>query len=393
MIQTFCIFNVYLHTEDRFTGEYMYITCTFERTRFKFMRMPDADMVQRSSCNTAMPMDALLETHLKSFVLPNVNLTGTRINAGPYSDIDEVRVSGTVCVAKRIHDFFLNRSDIPEADVQKATAQFVEDCRLMSTLHHPNIVQFLGVCFFPDSRLPALVMERMQTSLHDVLSPAHQSHKPFFPLGLKCAILHDVASGLAFLHDHCPPVLHCHLSAHNVLLTSGMVAKIADVRASHIVGYMATASATRVPVKPDYFVYMPRDALPLNYSSGRDIFSLGVISVFTLSQMYPCDLLKSTYAINEESSQQLLKFRSELEGQDWYADAVRGLFRQGHPLIEVILQCLHDDPKQRPIISKVQQLLEEARAEFHDENYDMNKLELIRCIHNHVEKVRAHLAH
>ena len=336
-------------------------------------------------------MDALLdETRLKSFVLPNVKLTGTRINTGLYSDIDEIRVSGTVCVAKRIHDFFLDRSDIPKADIRKAMDQFVEDCQLMSTLHHPNIVQFLGVCFFPDACLPALVMERMHASLHNVLSPAHQSHKPFFPLGLKCSILHDVASGLAFLHDHCPPIVHCHLSAHNVLLTSGMVAKIADIRISHIVGYMATASDTRVLTKPDYFVYMPRDASPLNYTSSRDVFSLGVISVFTLSQIYPSDLLESTYAIKKESSQQLLKFKSELEEQDWYLDTVRGLFRQGHPLIEMILQCLHYDPEQRPIISKVQQLLEEVRAEFHDENYDMNKLELIQFIHHHI-KVRAHL--
>ena len=36
-------------------------------------------------------------------------------------------------------------------------AQFVRECQLMSTLRHPNIVQFLGVCFFPGSRLPALV--------------------------------------------------------------------------------------------------------------------------------------------------------------------------------------------------------------------------------------------
>ena len=38
----------------------------------------------------------------------------------------------------------------------------------MSTLRHPHIVQFLGVCFLPGSRLPALVMELLLTSLHDL---------------------------------------------------------------------------------------------------------------------------------------------------------------------------------------------------------------------------------
>jgi len=36
-------------------------------------------------------------------------------------------------------------------------------------LRHPHIVQFLGVCFLPGSRLPALVMERLMMSLGDLL--------------------------------------------------------------------------------------------------------------------------------------------------------------------------------------------------------------------------------
>ena len=50
----------------------------------------------------------------------------------------------------------------------------MRECQLMSTLRHPNVVQFLGVAFFPGSRLPALpalVMERLLTSLHDLLAP------------------------------------------------------------------------------------------------------------------------------------------------------------------------------------------------------------------------------
>lgn len=322
------------------------------------------------------------DTYLKSFVLPNVKLTGTRIGAGAYVDIDEVKVSGTVCMAKRVHDFFLDRSDISEADVQKAMARFVEECQIMSTLRHPHIVQFLGVCFFPDARLPALVMEKMQTNLHDVLDvyPAGQLHKPFFPLSLKCSILHDVANGLAYLHERSPPISHCHLSALNVLLTSSMVAKIADVGTYHIVHHMATASATNIPTTPDYFVYMPQDASPLNHSSSTDIFSLGVISIFTLSQTYPCDLLEPTYTV-EESGQQLLKSRSELERRNSYMHTIRGLFHQGHPLIEMTQQCLHDNAEQRPNISEVQQLLEQARTEVQDENYDLNKLELIISLH------------
>ena len=103
-------------------------------------------------------------SELRPFVLSNVRLTGTRIGAGAYGSVEEVAIPGVICAAKKIHEIFLDRSEIPLSEIRKNLAQFVRECQLMSTLRHPNIVQFLGVCFFPGSRLPALVMERLLTT-------------------------------------------------------------------------------------------------------------------------------------------------------------------------------------------------------------------------------------
>ena len=46
------------------------------------------------------------------------------------------------------------------------------------------------------------------------------------PLSLKCSVLEDVASGLLYLHERQPPVIHRDLTSKNVLLTSSLVAKI-----------------------------------------------------------------------------------------------------------------------------------------------------------------------
>ena len=146
--------------------------------------------------------------NLRSFVLSNVRLTGIRIGSGAYGSVEEVAIPGAVCTAKKIHDFFQDTAQVSDAAI--STTQFIRECQLMSTLRHPHIVQFLGVCFFPGSRLPALVMERLLTSLHDLLDPPTppNSPKPFFPLSLKESILYDVANGLTYLHEKSPPKTH-----------------------------------------------------------------------------------------------------------------------------------------------------------------------------------------
>ncbi|CAI8046588.1 Probable tyrosine-protein kinase DDB_G0283397 [Geodia barretti] len=322
---------------------------------------------------------------LRPFVLPNVRLTGVRIGAGAYGSVEEVAVPGAICAAKKIHDIFLDRSEIPAAEIRRATAQFVRECQLMSTLGHPNIVKFLGVAFFPGSRLPALVMERLLTSLHDLLDPETDpppppnTPKPFFPLSLKCSILHNVACGLAYLHERSPPVIHRDLSARNVLLNSGMVAKIVDLGVARIVPRMRTAAT--MTKGPGASVYMPPEASApaksnaqkSKYDASIDVFSLGVVSIFTIGEVFPCDPVTGTY-LDEETG--LLVARTELQRRAEYMRHVNGQLRAcgqlrgDHPLIRLIQQCLHNGPHKRPSIREVLRLLEEARAGARDSGWE-----------------------
>ena len=311
---------------------------------------------------------------LRPFVLSNVRLTGTRIGAGAYGSVDEVAIHGAVCAAKRIHEVFLDRSEIPEREIRKSAAQFVKECQLMSTLRHPHVVQFLGVCFFAGSRLPTLVMERLLTSLHDLLDPETEppppkdAPKPFIPLSLKCCILHNVACGLAYLHERTPPVIHRDLSARNVLLNSGMVAKIADLGVARIVPRMrAAATMTKAPGAG---IYMPPEALEAKskneeqkakYGASIDVFSFGVVAIFTLSQTFPCDLLAHNY----RNERRQIIGRSELERRGEYMAMIYSQLREKHPLLQMIEGCL-DFPEDRPSIREVLSLLEQARAEIRD---------------------------
>ena len=80
---------------------------------------------------------------------------------------------------------------------------YYSECNLLSELRHLHIVQFLGICFLPDSQLPVLVMEELHCSLDDLLE-----NTPDIPLHTKLSVLQDVARGLVFLHNRSPAVIH-----------------------------------------------------------------------------------------------------------------------------------------------------------------------------------------
>lgn len=302
---------------------------------------------------------------LRPYVLSNVRTTGTKIGKGAYGTVTEVEVP--VCAAaKELHDCFVDSTSI--------TTQFVKEVRLMSTLHHENLVQFLGVYFDSSTQLPALVMERLLTSLHDFLEGASQS----IYMSVKCSILHNVASGIAYLHQHSPSIIHRDLSARNVLLTSELVAKVADM------GMARFLSPVTMTKAPGALVYMPPEATapsPSNadeaiYDSSIDVFSLGVITLFTVGEEFP----KNLHAPNYPNVEGVLVPRTELERRSTYMEKVEQQLRKDHPLIYLIQQSLHDTPSKRPDIHKVLELIELARAEVKDEDCETNKHQLLQSL-------------
>ena len=136
-------------------------------------------------------------------------------------------MNGLVCAGKKIHDVLI---DAANAGVENVAGKYVQECQLMSDLRHPNITQFLGVCFLPDCQLPVLLMERLDGNLDDLIETV-----PNIPLALKRSILEDVSRGLLYLHKYTPQIIHRDLTAKNVLLTSSFVAKITDFGNSRIV--------------------------------------------------------------------------------------------------------------------------------------------------------------
>ena len=191
----------------------------------------------------------------------------------------QVTYQQTICAGKRIHETLLN---VQYEGVPEMVSKYLRECQLMSSLRHPNITQFLGLCFLPGTQLPLLVMERLETSLDDLLEDV-----PNLLLSLKRSILENVASGLLYLHKRNPPVIHRDLTSKNVLLTSSLVAKITDMGNSRITDMRPGKVARTMTAFPGTLVYMPPEALDNRhrYGASLDIFSFGHLALFTITQV------------------------------------------------------------------------------------------------------------
>ena len=358
------------------------------RTVFVFLSKTTATKTVYITMCMHRPIAAFLalQNHpaLQQFAISSVHLTGKTLGNGSYGVVLEAKMPGAACAVKKIHNIF----DMEEEEegcvnqqitVENSRSKFVHECELMSRLRHPHIVQFLGVCFLQGSTTPALVTELMLTDLYTVLTSAKGKQcKPYIPLGLKYSILHDVAQGVFFLHNQSPPIIHRDLTATNVLLNSAMVAKIADL------GVARLMPTTEVPMtkRPGKAAYMAPETQGDTYNKSVDIFSFAVLTLFTLTQIFP-EPLPTKYIDKGEP-----KSRSEVQRRLNFLEQIRNNFKSQKDLVDAVEMCLDDVPSQRPPIERVLQLLEVARRETVTTHTEMNKLELVQAITQQMKQLK-----
>ena len=226
------------------------------------------------------------------------------------------------CVAKVFHDkIFPNRP----ADTWKQLAREIE---LLQNIRHPNIVQLLGFIPETQSKIPSIVMERLDANLTNLI----EKHYFLLSSDTQVCILHDVAVGLNFLHGHKEPIIHRDLSSNNILLTDHLVAKISDLGlAKHIKSpEQQIGSITGFGTQ----VYMPPEVLgqrPPQISPKTDVFSFGVVMLHIATGKEP----DATGILNVDNEADRRKHHLQLLGKN----------SSFHPLV---LQCLSNTSNDRP---------------------------------------------
>ena len=258
------------------------------------------------------------------------------LGIGSYGKVCKAKCGQLPCAAKLLHDTLFQDND---PGTRNLVTKFLQECQFLSTIKHPNIVQYLGTVTDPQSRRPVLLMELMDESLTKFLE---RSTGPL-PYHSQLNICHDVALALAYLHSNA--IIHRDLSSNNVLLIGeGSRAKVTDFGMSKLMDM--NPRMTPVPGTP---AYMPPEALvsPPHYSSKLDCFSHGVLTLQIITGNFPNPGDASRYIEMQDPilpTGRVLVQYPETERRKKDID----LIEPSHPLRPIALHCLKDRDAERP---------------------------------------------
>ena len=299
-------------------------------------------------------------TGFDPYKLTGVRVTDRKLGHGSYATVLELEYMGLKCAGKKIHELLLR-----QGDASYTVRRFEEECRLLSQVRHPNIVQFLGVYFQQRVRAPILVMEFLPTNLTSCIE-----QYGILPKEISYSILHDVALGLCYLHSQTPPIIHRDLSSNNVLLTPNMTAKISDLGVARILN-LTPLQVSRMTQTPGTPAYMPPEVMVANpkYDTSVDEFSYGIMMIHMFSGQWPEPQVGQTRI----KGGKLIPV-TEAERREKFFEAIE----DGHPLMDLIHRCINNDPQLRPhagdIIRRVSRVASQFPASF------ANRLEMLRQI-------------
>lgn len=266
--------------------------------------------------------------------IKDVKYLGEKIGEGAFGSVEMVEVSGKIYAGKQYRK-----------DCNFSEEMFIREFQIMQSLQHDHIVQYYGYHIHREHHSPVLIMECLETNLHDfLLSDSHKN----LPLARKVDLLCGVAQGLNYLHSKY--IIHRDLTASNVLLNSTAVPKISDFGNScvtRIDSALYSQSLTKFPGTLNYMA--PEAQSSTRYGTEIDIFSFGHLSLFVGTQTSPTDLLPFNDPDSDESDDDnVVRGRNEVQRRQKYFTLLCRNLEEKHSLVVLIKKCLHNRPKKRP---------------------------------------------
>ena len=261
------------------------------------------------------------------------------LGTGAYGKVCKAECDGLLCAAKLMHEILFDPSiqDLiaPQKEQRQPARRFEQECEFLSTIRHPNIIQYLGMYQDPDTCLPVLLMELMDDSLTHFLESSPQP----IAYHIQINICHDIALALSFLHSN--GIIHRALSSNNVLMIGTIRAKITDhgmVRLGFLNPHLIFTLC------PGSDVYMPPEAVkdkPV-CDDKVDYFSFGVIAVQIMMQLFP-----QPGDRRKEVNVYIGVFEVRIPERERRQNHINRI-DPNHSLLAIALDCIKDKVVERP---------------------------------------------
>lgn len=202
-----------------------------------------------------------------------------RLGAGAYGEVWRAKWRGTPVAVKKFN--------MSGRKSNSSMAELRHEIGVMSHMHHPRVVQFLGACtlgkpwYIISELLPGGTLSTLLENRRGRLLPRRIAGR--FAL--------DCARGLRYLHEHKPvAVVHRDLKPNNLLIDSGGQLKISDFGLAKMVDIMKPSlddSYTMTGETGSYRYMAPEVFRHENYTEKVDIYSLAGIMYYLFHGIPP----------------------------------------------------------------------------------------------------------
>ena len=262
---------------------------------------------------------------------------------------------------------------LPEApsDVLNTMLEvFPERVLQLYSLRHSNILQMQGVFFSDNVFLPTLVYEHLWYEKET----KWKKLECFLSINRsevdKVAILDHVASGLEYLHDQKPPVLHLNLIVESIMVFQDDPNNLPHVKITDA-GIVSLVNAGRSTlIQPQIVEHLPEEEKNSELTTKVDILCYGLVMGHVVLQVPIIKTLPSFW----DDDKMIVKD----------ADACQLHERlQVHPFHSVVSQCLQKDQQSRPTASEIKnQILSHVSLRMFKSFILVTKVKHGKSVHN-----------
>ncbi|KAL4441650.1 hypothetical protein ABPG74_021582 [Tetrahymena malaccensis] len=236
---------------------------------------------------------------------------------------------------------------------------FISEVRVINNLRHPNIVLYMGVCFYQSQYF--MITEYLQEgSLYDHLHIKHTA----FSEAKQIDMIEDMALGMVYLHGR--KVMHCDLKSSNVLIDENWNVKLCDFGLSRI---KSTLNKKKNARKNEGLIGTPQWMAPEimrreQYQEHSDVYSFGMIMWEIATRKVPYlglshQQIYGTVGYDENYQVEVPK---------------RGIPRY----LNLMKKCLRRNPQERPTFQEVVEEILLIKKDLKDNNKKQVVKEIIR---------------